>query len=104
MKILTCPLNGPRNISEFTYGGEFQAMPDPARSDSRSWAEYVFFHDNHAGVVTEWWYHNATAYWFLAERNTITDEIVRTFPTSDVFNTPVEFTEVELTDSQTEGK
>ncbi|MGE8384902.1 MAG: sarcosine oxidase subunit delta, partial [Pseudomonas putida] len=24
MKILTCPLNGPRNISEFTYGGEFK--------------------------------------------------------------------------------
>ncbi|MCR8722118.1 sarcosine oxidase subunit delta, partial [Pseudomonas syringae] len=23
MKIMTCPLNGPRNISEFTYGGEF---------------------------------------------------------------------------------
>jgi sarcosine oxidase subunit beta len=24
-----CPLNGPRNISEFTYGGEFKPMPDP---------------------------------------------------------------------------
>ncbi|MQT72472.1 sarcosine oxidase subunit delta, partial [Pseudomonas sp. FSL R10-0071] len=24
MKIMMCPLNGPRNISEFTYGGEFK--------------------------------------------------------------------------------
>ena len=29
MKIINCPLNGPRNISEFTYGGEFKPMPDP---------------------------------------------------------------------------
>lgn len=29
MKIMPCPLNGPRNISEFTYGGEFKPMPDP---------------------------------------------------------------------------
>lgn len=27
MKIMICPLNGPRNISEFTYGGEFKPMP-----------------------------------------------------------------------------
>ena len=29
MKIMICPLNGPRNISEFTYGGELKPMPDP---------------------------------------------------------------------------
>ncbi len=28
MKILTCPLNGPRNIAEFVYGGEVTAMPE----------------------------------------------------------------------------
>lgn len=91
MKILTCPLNGPRNISEFTYGGEFHPIPDPVHSESREWAEYVFFHDNNAGVVTEWWCHNASSYWFLAERNTVTDEIIRTFPCSEVFNQRVEF-------------
>jgi sarcosine oxidase subunit delta len=90
MKILNCPLNGPRNIVEFSYGGELHHMPDPSRSDPRAWAEYVFFHDNSAGIVIEWWYHNATAYWFLAERNTITDEIIRTFPASDVFREPVD--------------
>lgn len=85
MKILNCPLNGPRNITEFTYGGEFHHMPDPKAASTKQWAEYVFFHDNSAGVVTEWWCHTATSYWFLAERNTITDEIVRTFPPSEIF-------------------
>ena len=91
MKLLHCPLNGPRNISEFTYGGEYHAMPDPDASDPKQWAEYVFFHDNTAGVVTEWWCHTATSYWFLAERNTVTDEVIRTFPPSEIFagtNTP----------------
>ena len=83
MKILNCPLNGPRNISEFTYGGEFHSMPDPDSSTAREWAEHVFFHDNNAGVVIEWWCHTPSSYWFLAERNTITDELLRTFPASE---------------------
>lgn len=91
MKILNCPLNGPRNVSEFTYGGELVHAPDPWRCTSRDWAEYVFFDENGAGVVTEWWCHTATSYWFLAERNTLTDEIIRTFPASEIFNKRVEF-------------
>jgi len=91
MKLLTCPLNGPRNISEFNYGGEFHTMPDSKHCDSKSWAEYVYFHDNHAGNVLEWWCHIATSYWFLVERNTVTDTVVRTFPASDIFKERVEF-------------
>lgn len=91
MKLLTCPLNGPRNITEFVYGGELHSMPDPVASSAGDWTEYLFFHDNPAGLVTEWWCHAATSYWFLAERDTVTDEIVRTFPTSHLFVERVEF-------------
>ncbi len=91
MKIMNCPLNGPRNIAEFSYGGEFHRVPDPSRCEPRAWAEYIFFHDNYAGIVTEWWLHIATSYWFLAERNTVTDEIIRTFPASEVFVEPIVF-------------
>ena len=63
MKILNCPLNGPRNISEFVYGGEVVEMPDPNACGDREWAEYVFMENNTAGVIREWWYHVATAYW-----------------------------------------
>lgn len=79
MKILRCPLNGPRNISEFSYGGEYHPLPDPSSCDRREWARHVFFSDNSAGVVTEWWLHNATSFWFLADRDTRTDEILRTY-------------------------
>ena len=83
MKTLVCPLNGPRNISEFTYGGEYHPEPDPGNMGDREWAEHVFFHENTAGIVIEWWCHTASSYWFLAERNTSTDEVLRTFPVSD---------------------
>jgi sarcosine oxidase subunit delta len=91
MKLLTCPLNGQRNITEFTYGGEYHPMPDHQQASSREWAEHVFFHDNNAGVVIEWWCHSASSYWFLAERNTISDQILQTFPADEIFNQRIEF-------------
>jgi len=91
MKLLTCPLNGPRNITEFSYGGEFHRAPDSQSCDSKRWAEYVFFDDNLAGNVLEWWCHTSTAYWFLAERNTVTDTVLRTFPASEIFKERVDF-------------
>ena len=90
MKILNCPLNGPRNISEFVWGGEVKAMPEPGVSD-REWGAYVFLENNTAGIVREWWCHVPTSFWFIAERNTVTDEIVRTYPAGELFKDRVEF-------------
>jgi sarcosine oxidase subunit delta len=91
MKIMHCPLNGPRNISEFVWGGEVKDMP-AADVSAREWADYVFIENNTAGVVREWWCHVPTSFWFIAERNTVSDEITRTYPASEVFNRRVEFT------------
>ena len=91
MKIMNCPLNGPRNISEFVWGGEVKPMPDETKLDDRQWAEYVFLENNTAGVVREWWCHVPTSFWFIAERNTVTDEIVKTYPASEVFKSRVDF-------------
>ena len=85
MKIIHCPLNGPRNASEFAWGGEVREMPDPASCDAAGWADYVFFQDNAAGVVREWWCHLPTQFWFIAERDTTTDEIVRTYRASELY-------------------
>ena len=95
MKIMHCPLNGPRNISEFVYGGEVRPMPDPKRCSDREWADYVFYSDNKAGLVTEWWLHAASGYWFIAERHTVTDEIVKTFDPSVLFKQRVDFSAEE---------
>ena len=41
MKILTCPLNGPRPVSEFFYWAK-SADARPAACDDATWADYVF--------------------------------------------------------------
>ena len=85
MKIMPCPLNGPRNISEFICFGEVGEMPDPGRVADDDWANFVWFSNTTAGVIREWWCHVPSSYWFIAERNTVTDEILRTYPASEVF-------------------
>ena len=79
MKVMNCPLNGPRNISEFVWGGEVKPMPDDSKLSDREWADYVFLENNTAGVVREWWCHAPSNTWFIAERNTLSDEVVRTY-------------------------
>ena len=66
-------------------------MPDHIYSSSREWAEHVFFHENDAGIVTEWWCHTASSFWFLAQRDTITDKIIRTFRADEIFKERLDF-------------
>lgn len=78
MKIMPCPLNGPRNIQEFICRGEVR-IPPAADASAEAWAEYLFYRENKAGIVREWWCHLPTTFWFIAERDTRTDEIIRTY-------------------------
>ena len=91
MKQLLCPLNGLKNISEFTYGGEVEIMPDATKASEKEWAHYLYYHQNNLGIVREWWCHSATSYWFIAERHTQTDEIVKTYPADKIFSKRVDF-------------
>ena len=93
MKIMTCPLNGPRNISEFVYGGEVKAMPDPNQCTDQQWAHYVFYSNNQISVVREWWFHAPSSYWFIAERHTASDDILQTYDPSELFTERVEFSQ-----------
>lgn len=95
MKQMQCPLNGWRNIQEFAHGGEVVTEPDPNRCTDAEWAEYIFMEDNKAGLVKEWWCHVATAYWFIAERDTVKDEIVRTYDPSELFKERRDYTRPE---------
>lgn len=79
MKIMNCPMNGPRNISEFTCFGPVHAPVDTKTVSDADWCHYLFHHENKAGVIAEWWRHTASNYFFIAERHTVTDEIIATY-------------------------
>ena len=79
MKLLTCPINGPRPVSEFVYWGEVREMPDPDQASDEQWADYVFNRNGAAGVKKEWWCHAPSGVWFIAERDTTADRVLRTY-------------------------
>ncbi|MBM4069660.1 MAG: sarcosine oxidase subunit delta [Planctomycetes bacterium] len=79
MKILTCPINGPRPITEFAYGGELREMPDPARATDAEWTDYVFNRNSVPSTKCEWWCHTSSGVWFIAVRDTASDVTLRTF-------------------------
>ena len=66
-------------------------MPEPNRTSDEDWADFIWMANNTAGVVREWWCHVPTSYWFIAERDTVRDEILRTYPADEVFTTRRDF-------------
>jgi sarcosine oxidase, subunit delta len=79
MKLLNCPINGLRPVEEFAYGGELRAQPDPQTCTDEEWADYVFHRNGAPGLKQECWYHVPSGTWFIAERNTTTDSVERTY-------------------------
>ena len=80
MLLIRCPWCGPRDETEFRYGGEAPvARPaDPQALDDAAWAEYVFMRNNPKGWFRERWVHaSGCRRWFNIERHTLTHEIKR---------------------------
>jgi sarcosine oxidase subunit delta len=53
----------------------------------------VHYRNNAPGIKKEWWYHSPSGTWFIAERNTLTDEVLATYihgkaPTSEKTTKP----------------
>ncbi len=73
--LLRCPNCGVREVTDFGFGGEIAARP----KSSPSWRElnaYNYFRRNVAGVQREWWVHRSGCRaWFVAERDTRTNEV-----------------------------
>ena len=82
MLLIPCPHCGPRNETEFHYGGQASiAYPaDPDALTDAEWAEYLFLRDNPNGPWRERWVHTAGCRrWFDIERDTLTN-VVRPVP------------------------
>jgi sarcosine oxidase, subunit delta len=88
MKLIACPLNGLRPAEEFVYAGELRSSPDPARCSDVEWARYVFNRSGVPGVKREWWCHSPSGYWFILERDTLTDAIVASYDISTLAGPP----------------
>ena len=73
--VLECPNCGPREVADFGFGGEVNPRPE-SRPEDRELHRYVYFRRNVAGVQREWWHHRSGCRaWFLAERDTRTNDV-----------------------------
>ena len=77
--VLTCPNCGAREVTDFSFGGEISSRPK-GRPSRRELNTYNYFRENVAGVQREWWFHRSGCRaWFHAERDTRTNDVLRTF-------------------------
>ncbi len=68
--LLNCPNCGPRDVSEFRYGGQILPVSPPAGRSPGS---------NLPGPQQERWYHRFGCHrWLLAERDVRTNEVLHT--------------------------
>jgi sarcosine oxidase, subunit delta len=77
--LLSCPNCGVREVTDFGFGGEVSRRPAERPASLRELGDYTYFRRNAAGVQREWWVHRSGCRaWFLAERDTRTNEVLWT--------------------------
>jgi sarcosine oxidase subunit delta len=82
MLLFSCPNCGPRNETEFHYGGQAHvAYPEqPGELTDREWAEYLFYRQNTKGLFAERWVHSAGCRkWFNMLRDTVSYDITAVY-------------------------
>ncbi len=86
MMLLSCPWCGPRDETEYHYGGEAHvAYPEePAALTDEEWAQFLFFRANPMGPFAERWMHaGGCRRWFNALRNTATHDVMAVYRPTD---------------------
>lgn len=82
MLLIRCPYCGPRDETEYNYGGQahVQYPVAPADITDQEWAEYVFYRHNPNGPLAERWVHSTGCRrWFNVVRDTATYDILAVY-------------------------
>jgi sarcosine oxidase subunit delta len=84
--LISCPWCGPRDETEFRYGGQAHVPypQTPAELDDQQWAEYVFYRENPKGPFAERWMHSVGCRrWFNVLRDTVSYEVLAVYRTGE---------------------
>ena len=85
MLLTPCPHCGPRDESEFAYGGDAQLRRSAEGASDQAWIDYLFLRDNPRGRHRELWYHQlGCRRWIEVERDTLTHEIFGAGPPGEI--------------------
>jgi heterotetrameric sarcosine oxidase delta subunit len=76
MLIINCPHCGPRDHTEFSYGGDATVKRPADGASVETWFEYVYLRDNPRGPHKELWQHvQGCRAWLEVTRDTLTHAI-----------------------------
>ncbi|WP_415856619.1 sarcosine oxidase subunit delta [Sinomonas sp. G460-2] len=82
MILISCPNCGPRDETEFHYGGQAHVPypEDPSALTDEEWGRYLFYRENTKGLFAERWVHTGGCRkWFNAVRDTSTYRIAAVY-------------------------
>jgi heterotetrameric sarcosine oxidase delta subunit len=77
---IPCPYCGPRDETEFTYGGPSHVARPDLDSTDRAWTRYLYTRQSTKGPYRERWLHSfGCGRWFNVFRDTMTHEILKVY-------------------------
>lgn len=89
MMLIPCPYCGPRDVTEFSYGGDAGALEPPAGASEAESAAQVYLRDNPRGPHDELWQHSTGCRrWIAVTRNTLTHEVLGSRPARSAAKAP----------------
>jgi heterotetrameric sarcosine oxidase delta subunit len=75
--LIPCPWCGPRDWTEFAYGGDAGRRRPSEDAQVETWHAYIHLRDNPEGPHAELWHHGAGCrMWFRLLRDTRTHEVL----------------------------
>lgn len=76
MQLFPCPFCGPREESEFHFGGEAGNLrPDGGDVTAERWAGYLHMRDNPKGPTREIWMHLTCGEFFAMSRDSVDHKV-----------------------------
>jgi sarcosine oxidase subunit delta len=83
MLLIPCPNCGPRDETEFHYGGQAHVPypENPSELNDHEWSRYLFYRENPKGIFAERWVHSTGCrQWFNMLRDTVSYDIKAIYP------------------------
>ncbi|MGX5716676.1 sarcosine oxidase subunit delta [Arthrobacter sp. MAHUQ-56] len=83
MLLIPCPNCGPRDETEFHYGGQAHVPypENPNELTDTEWSRYLFYRENPKGIFAERWVHSTGCrQWFNMLRDTVSYDIQAIYP------------------------
>ena len=83
MLLIPCPNCGPRDETEFHYGGQAHVPypENPSELNDHEWSRYLFYRENPKGIFAERWVHSTGCrQWFNMLRDTVSYDIQAIYP------------------------